>query len=143
MHERVGLAEFNALPPERAAELLRPVCAATPWQRVIVAGRPYGSPGELGATSDGVLNALGRSDVEQALAAEPEAVPPAVRGSEEAVTYEARFGVPFVIDPTGKTADQLRAALAERLAADDEDEERAVRRELAAIVRTRLAKTFV
>jgi len=137
------LAEFNELPPDDAAELLTVVCGCAAWQRVLVASRPFGTPGELAATSDGVMGALGWSDVEQALSAEPEAVPAAVRGSEEAVTYEGRFGVPFVIEPTGRTEEQIRAALAERLAADEDDEQRAVRRELAAIVRNRLATTFV
>lgn len=143
MSERRPVAEFNDLSPAAAAAVLTPMCACVAWQRVLVASRPFGAPGELTATSDGVIGALGWSDVEEALAAEPEAVPPAVRGSEEAIAYEARFGVPFVVEPTGKTAEQIRAALAERLAADEETERRSVRRELAAIVRVRLAKTFV
>jgi 2-oxo-4-hydroxy-4-carboxy-5-ureidoimidazoline decarboxylase len=140
--ERTEVQAFNEQAPDAATEILQPVCASLAWQRVLVASRPFGSIGELAATSDGVLTALGWSDVQDALAGEPGVTPDAVAGSEEAVTYEARFGVPFLIDPTGKTADQLRGALAERLANDDETEQRTVRRELAAIVRLRLAKTF-
>ena len=140
--ERLPVTAFNELPADAAVELLRPLCGSAAWQRVLVAGRPFGSVAELAATSDGVLTALGWSDVQAALATEPETSPAAVEGSEEAVTYEGRFGVPFLADPTGRTAEQLRAALAERLAADEAEEQRTVRRELAAIVRVRVAVTF-
>src|SRR4051812_16509996 len=116
--EQIELQAFNDRPPEAALELLHHACASSAWQRVLVASRPFGSVGELAATSDGVLTALGWKDVTEALATDPAVPAVGVGGSEEAVTYEARFGVPFLIDPAGKTADQLRGALAERLAHD-------------------------
>ena len=140
--QRVPLAGFNEWPAEQAAAALASALACEPWQRVLVAGRPYGSVRELAATSDGVVFALGWPDVVTALAAEPEVVPPAVRESAEAAAYLERFGVPFVLEPTGRTAEQIEAVLAQRGVADEEDEQRAVRRELAAIVRTRPAKSF-
>jgi len=139
--ERIAISAFNEAPPDEALALLAPACASPSWQRVLVASRPFRSPAELGATSDGVLTALGWSDVQQALA-DPAATVAAVAGTEEAVAYEARFGVPFLIDPTGRTAEEIRATLAQRLAQDDETERRTVRRELAAVVRVRLAKSF-
>ena len=137
---RIELTEFNEWPAERAGAALGPLFACEPWQRVLVAGRPYGSPRELAATSDGVVLALGWVDVVAAAGAEP--VPAAVRDTVEAAAYAERFGVPFVLEPTGRTAEQIRQALEQRRTADEPDEQRAVRRELAAIVRTRLAKTF-
>jgi 2-oxo-4-hydroxy-4-carboxy-5-ureidoimidazoline decarboxylase len=56
--------------------------------------------------------------------------------------YEQRFGHIFLICATGRTAEQLLTALRERLANDDPAEREVVRRELTAIVRLRLAKTF-
>ena len=140
--QRVSLAEFNDGPAEDAAAALSRVLPCEPWQRVLVAGRPYGSPRELAATSDGVVLALGWPDVVAALTADPDVVPPAVRESVAAAAYRERFGVPFVLEPTGRTADRIEAALAERRAADEEAEQPVIRRELAAIVRNRLAKAF-
>jgi 2-oxo-4-hydroxy-4-carboxy-5-ureidoimidazoline decarboxylase len=138
---RVEVETFNDLPPEAAAELVRSICASAAWQRVLVASRPFGSLAELAATSDGVINALGWPDAQEALAEEPGAE--AVRGSAEAAAYIDRFGVPFVLDETGKTGEEISAALTHRLEQDEEAEQRTVRQELAALVRVRLAKAFV
>ena len=140
--ERVRIVTFNEQPADEALEALRPVCGSAAWQRVLVASRPFVSIGELAATSEGVLLAMGWSDVQEVLAQDGRTGVPALAGSEEAVTYEARFGVPFVIDPVGKTLDDVRAALATRLANEEDVEQRTVRRELAAIVRSRLATRF-
>lgn len=140
---RISLAEFNEWPPEQAATALAPVLDCGPWQRVLVAGRPYGSPRELAATSDGVVLALGWPDVAAALGEDTDAVPPSLHGTAEAAEYADRFGVPFVLERTGRTAESIRDALTERLAGTEEDERQLVRRELAAIVRNRLATSFV
>jgi 2-oxo-4-hydroxy-4-carboxy-5-ureidoimidazoline decarboxylase len=139
---QVPLTDFNEWPAEQASGVLAQLLACEPWQRVLVAGRPYLTPRELAATSDGVVLALGWPDVTAALASHDDAVPPAARDTEDAAAYAQTFGVPFVIEPTGRTAEQIRAALAERRECSEEDEQRTVRRELAAIVRTRIAKTF-
>ena len=142
MSARVPLTGFNEWPADEATAALARVIACEPWQRVLVTGRPYLTPRELAATSDGVVLALGWPDLAAAVAADPATVPPAVRDSDEAAAYAERFGVPFVLEPTGQTAERIRSTLAERSVADEAAEQRTVRRELAAIVRNRLATTF-
>jgi 2-oxo-4-hydroxy-4-carboxy-5-ureidoimidazoline decarboxylase len=160
-----AIADFNELAADDAAELLRPACASTAWQRVVVASRPYVTVGEMGALSDGVIAALAWMDVEEALAAHPRIGERPAGGAPEAgwsgreqagalaapgevaaalragnVAYEERFGHVFLIHATAKTAEEMLAALHERLGNDDAAEQEVVRRELAAIVRVRLAK---
>jgi 2-oxo-4-hydroxy-4-carboxy-5-ureidoimidazoline decarboxylase len=159
------VAEFNGLGAQEASALLAPACASSAWQRVVVASRPYRSVGEVAAVSDGVIKAMGWPDVEEALAAHPrigERLGGMSReagwsGTEQAgalaapaevatalqdgnVAYEERFGHVFLIHATARTAEEMLAALHERLTNDDEAERQVVRRELAAIVRVRLAK---
>jgi 2-oxo-4-hydroxy-4-carboxy-5-ureidoimidazoline decarboxylase len=162
---RLPVAEFNAQSADAAAELLRPACASTAWQRVIVAGRPYGSVAQLEAASDGVITALGWPDVSEALAAHPRIGERAAGADREAawsrqeqvgtadadadvaarlragnVAYEQRFGHVFLICATGRSAADMVAALTERLENDEPTEQQVVRRELAAIVRLRLGR---
>jgi hypothetical protein len=106
---RVEVVVFNELPPEDAGKLLEPACASAAWQRVLVAGRPFGSPAEIAATSDGVIGALGWSDLQEALTGDPHSGGDVVEPRD---------------DVDGEAGQQL------------------VRRELAAVVRLRLAKTF-
>jgi 2-oxo-4-hydroxy-4-carboxy-5-ureidoimidazoline decarboxylase len=54
--------------------------------------------------------------------------------------YEQRFGHVFLIRAAGRTADEMLAALTERLGNDPRTERDVVRRELADIVRLRLLK---
>jgi 2-oxo-4-hydroxy-4-carboxy-5-ureidoimidazoline decarboxylase len=141
---RVDIEGFNELSPADATAALEPACGSTPWLRVLVAGRPYGTPAELVAASDGVLLALGWSDVERetsahALAAD---VPHGV-AVDDLAAYEERFGFPFVMETTGRTAEQINDELRNRSAQSLEDEQPVVRRELAAIVRRCLLVTFV
>jgi 2-oxo-4-hydroxy-4-carboxy-5-ureidoimidazoline decarboxylase len=54
--------------------------------------------------------------------------------------YEERFGHVFLIRAAGRSAEEMLAALEERLGHDDDTERDVVRRELAEIVRLRLLK---
>jgi 2-oxo-4-hydroxy-4-carboxy-5-ureidoimidazoline decarboxylase len=54
--------------------------------------------------------------------------------------YEERFGHVFLIRAAGRSAEEMLAALEQRLGHDDETERDVVRRELAGIVRLRLLK---
>jgi 2-oxo-4-hydroxy-4-carboxy-5-ureidoimidazoline decarboxylase len=110
-----------------------------------------------------VLAGLAWRDVEQALSAHPRIGERAAGAGREAawsrqeqadagdipealregnVAYERRFGHVFLICATGRTAAEMLAALHERLGNDAETERQTVRRELAAIVRLRLAKAL-
>ncbi len=54
--------------------------------------------------------------------------------------YEERFGHVFLIRAAGRSAEEMLAALEQRLGHDDDTERDVVRRELAEIVRLRLLK---
>lgn len=56
--------------------------------------------------------------------------------------YERRFGHVFLIRASGRSGEEMLAHLQERLGHDPVTEQHVVRRELAEIVRTRLAKAF-
>jgi 2-oxo-4-hydroxy-4-carboxy-5-ureidoimidazoline decarboxylase len=158
---------FDALSAPAAEALLRAACASSAWIEAMVIGRPYGSFDALAARSDETLAGLTWPDLEEALAAHPR-IGDRAGGEDRAATwsreeqsgtgaapadvaaalrdgnaeYEQRFGHIFLICATGRTAEQLLTALRERLANDDPAEREVVRRELTAIVRLRLAKTF-
>jgi 2-oxo-4-hydroxy-4-carboxy-5-ureidoimidazoline decarboxylase len=163
----IDIAAFDAVSPTEAAALLRPACASHAWIAELVAGRPYGSLDALAARSDATIDALDWDDVEEALAAHPRIGERAAGNDREAawsrqeqskasdattdiaealragnVAYQDRFGHVFLICATGRTSDEMLTALTERLTHDEATERTVVRRELAAIVRLRLGKTF-
>lgn len=164
----MDVAAFNRLAPDAATTLLRPACASEVWLAAVTGARPYGSLAELSARSDAVLGDLDWPAIEQALAAHPrigerrtgtdagsawsreeqagahDGVPSDVTAAlrNGNVEYEQRFGHVFLICATGRTAQEMLAALTERLRNEPEVERQVVRRELAAIVRLRLAKAL-
>lgn len=162
----IEVTAFDTEPTGSAARRLRPACASEAWIDAVVAGRPYGSLDEVTTRSDEVVAGLAWPDVEEALAAHPRigerAGGPDVEAawsrqeqagaasSEEDVValyrgnleYEQRFGHVFLICATGRTSEQMLAALRERLGNDPAAERDVVRCELAAIVRLRLARVL-
>src|SRR5664279_813400 len=136
----------------------------------MVSGRPYGSMRRLISASDDIIADLQWSDIAESLAAHPrigDRVGGTTRESawsrqeqsgagdssvadscvaaqlvEQNLAYEARFGHVFLICATGRSAEQMLAALRQRLANPTPDEREVVRAELRAIVRLRLIKTF-
>jgi 2-oxo-4-hydroxy-4-carboxy-5-ureidoimidazoline decarboxylase len=165
--ELVDVAAFDGLAADAAAGLLRPACASTRWTQTMVAGRPYGTLDRLVLASDAAIAGLDWPDVDEALAAHPrigERAPGADlesawsrREQAAAVTaepdvaaalragnlaYERRFDQVFLICATGRSAEQMLASLTARLGNDIATEQRVVRRELAAIVGLRLARTL-
>jgi 2-oxo-4-hydroxy-4-carboxy-5-ureidoimidazoline decarboxylase len=146
---------------------LEQCCASRRWVEQIMVGRPYDTFVSLIAESDQALASLEWSDVIEALAAHPRiGERSAGTGRESAwsreeqagaadldaqvqrsliagnLAYEELFGQVFLICATGLSAAEMLAALESRLGNDQEAEEKVVRRELAAIVRLRLAKAF-
>jgi len=161
----VGTAEFDALDPASAADLVRAACSSSAWLSAIVDNRPYRTVDALLAFSDRTITALSWPDVEAALAGHPRIGERAARAGAEAafsrqeqagaadagqdvaaalragnLAYEQRFGYVFLICATGRTAEEMLDALTERLGNDPATEQEFVRRELAAIIRLRLAK---
>jgi 2-oxo-4-hydroxy-4-carboxy-5-ureidoimidazoline decarboxylase len=165
--ELVQVAELDRASPGHAATLLRPSCASIRWIERLVGGRPYESLGRLTAASDAAIAALSWPDIGEALAAHPrigdraqgrgqeaswsrqeQAATAGVGGDVQArlragnAEYEERFGHIFLIRATGRSAEDMLAALHARLGHDPEAERQVVRAELRQIVRLRLAKTF-
>ncbi len=146
-------------------EQLRACCAADAWLSRMSLARPFPSAKSaldlsdeivLGLDDDGLAQALSaharigerrlgstvedrwsRSEQAGALAVDTDVQQRLVEGNRR---YEERFGRVFLIRAAGRTADEMLAALEERLGHDDQTESAVVRRELADIVRLRLLK---
>jgi 2-oxo-4-hydroxy-4-carboxy-5-ureidoimidazoline decarboxylase len=157
------LAQFNALPGEKAELELLYCCAAPPWVRQVAAGRPYLDEAALRRAAEQALADLPWRMVAAAVAAHPRIGQPppgdtreaaasrreqaGTAGDDEAVraalaaanrAYEARFGHRFLIAAAGRTGAEMLDAARTRLTNDTATERRVVRRELAAITMSRL-----
>lgn len=159
----VGLARFNELPAERAAESVRLCCASSAWVTAMVAGRPYAERAPLLTASVRVLAELDWADVGEALAAHPRIGERVSGGGQEATwsrreqsgmdqstaevrqalfeanqAYEDRFGHVFLIFATGRTDVDMLVAARARVGNDQATEQGVVRQELTRIVDRRL-----
>ncbi|MGH1554875.1 2-oxo-4-hydroxy-4-carboxy-5-ureidoimidazoline decarboxylase [Streptomyces sp. L7] len=156
-----GLARFSALEEHAALAALLEVCASTAWARRLLAGRPYGGPEDLYAESDDVMADLTAEDLGEAMAGHPPIGRPkpgdptsareqrGMAGASEELraemldlnlAYQERFGHVFLICATGRTGEQMRDAVKERIGNSPEREREIVRTELGKINRIRLAK---
>jgi 2-oxo-4-hydroxy-4-carboxy-5-ureidoimidazoline decarboxylase len=156
-----GLARFNALEEHAALAALHEVCASTAWARRLLAARPYPTPDDLYATGDAAAAGLTPADLEEAMAGHPPIGRPkpgdpasareqsGMAGAPEGLkaemlelnlAYQERFGHVFLICATGRTGEQLRDAVRERLGNAPEREREIVRTELGKINRIRLAR---
>ncbi|MHA3702876.1 2-oxo-4-hydroxy-4-carboxy-5-ureidoimidazoline decarboxylase [Jatrophihabitans sp. YIM 134969] len=158
---------FDALAPDDARAVLAPCCASTAWQTLVVGRRPFGSLAAVEQASDAALVTLTWDDVLEALAAHPRIGQRATgdgvesrwsRGEQAAaattdtsvaarlreanVGYEDRFGWVFLICATGKSPDEVLAAVTARMGNDVDAERVEVREQLRQIVRLRLGKVF-
>ena len=156
---------FDAMAADDAAELIRPCCASRRWIEIVVVGRPHRTLEALIEASDAGLAELSWADVGEALAAHPRIGERAGGADRESgwsrqeqsgasapgqaddlvagnLAYEQRFGQVFLICATGRSAEDILAALRQRLDNPPEVERIVVRRELREIVRLRLIKTF-
>ena len=150
---------------EPSEEQLRACCAADAWLSRMSSARPFSSAEDALALSDEIVLGLDDSALDQALAAHARigerrlgsttedrwsrseqagalAVDTDVqeRLAEGNRRYEERFGHVFLIRAAGRSAEEMLAALEQRLGHDDDTERDVVRRELAEIVRLRLLK---
>ena len=144
---------------------LRACCAADAWVARIEAARPLPSAKALLDLSDATVLSFDDAALDQALAAHARIgerrlgsttedrwsrteqagalgadTSVAERIAEGNRAYEQRFGHVFLIRAAGRTADEMLAALTERLGNDPQTERDVVRRELAEIVRLRLLR---
>jgi OHCU decarboxylase len=153
----------NGLAPEEARQALARCCGSSRWVAAMLARRPFPSTAALHAAADEVWRGLGRTDVleafashprigegatsawsaeEQARAAASTAAAPQTAATLRALNdaYAARFGYIFIICATGKSADEVLAALRARLANDPDTELGVAATEQAHITRLRLEK---
>ncbi|MFJ8358107.1 2-oxo-4-hydroxy-4-carboxy-5-ureidoimidazoline decarboxylase [Streptomyces sp. NPDC093984] len=156
-----GLARFNALEGPAARAALHEVCTSTAWAGRLLAGRPYATAEDLYSANDAAMAELTTADLEEAMAGHPpigrpEPGDPASAREQRGMTgasdelkaemlelnlaYQERFGHVFLICATGKTGEQMRDAVKERIGNAPEQEREIVRTELGKINRIRLAR---
>jgi OHCU decarboxylase len=135
-----GLAWFNGLSDEEARERLYGCLALRGWATNVAAGRPYESVSQLMAKVDAEMSSLSDADWLQAFAAHPrigergghsaevsereqslvmqasDETLDALRAENQA--YEEKFGHIFLAAAAGRSADQILAALRERMRND-------------------------
>lgn len=144
---------------------LRACCAADAWLNRMSQARPFPSARAALDRSDEIVLGLDDAALDQALAAHARigerrlgsttedrwsrseqagalavATDVQQRLAEGNRRYEERFGHVFLIRAAGRSAEEMLAALEQRLGHDDDTERDVVRRELAEIVRLRLLK---
>ncbi|MGW1544758.1 2-oxo-4-hydroxy-4-carboxy-5-ureidoimidazoline decarboxylase [Streptomyces sp. NPDC002309] len=156
-----GLARFNALEEHTARAALREACASTAWVDRLLAARPYATTEDLRAAGDAATAGLTSGDLDEAMAGHPPIGRPEPgdptsareqRGMADAsaelraemlelnLAYQERFGHVFLICATGRTGEQMRDAVRERIGNSPEREREIVRTELGKINRIRLAR---
>jgi 2-oxo-4-hydroxy-4-carboxy-5-ureidoimidazoline decarboxylase len=156
-----GLARFNALEEHAALAALREACASSAWVRRLLAGRPYATVEALLAAGDAAVADLTAADLEEAMAGHPPIGRPepgdplsareqsGMAGAPDRLraemlelnrAYREKFGHVFLVCATGRTGEQLRDAVRERIGNAPEREREIVRGELGKINRIRLAR---
>ncbi|MFJ2817333.1 2-oxo-4-hydroxy-4-carboxy-5-ureidoimidazoline decarboxylase [Streptomyces sp. NPDC087294] len=154
-----GLARFNALEEHAALAALTEACASTRWAARLLAARPYPTLDTLRTASDAAMADLTGDDLAEAMAGHPPIGRPApgdptsareqrgMAGASEELTaqmlelnlaYQEKFGHVFLICATGRTGEQMRDAVRERIDNTPERERENVRTELGKINRIRL-----
>ncbi|UIX29881.1 2-oxo-4-hydroxy-4-carboxy-5-ureidoimidazoline decarboxylase [Streptomyces sp. GQFP] len=154
-----GLARFNALAESAARAALHEACASAAWGRQLLAGRPYATAEDLYAASDAAMTELTADDLAEAMAGHPPIGRPkpgdptsareqrGMAGASDELksemlelnlAYQERFGHVFLICATGRTGEQMRDAVRERIGNTPEEEREIVRTELGKINRIRL-----
>lgn len=162
------LAWLNSLSVEEATKELRQCCGSTRWAEQMSNDRPYSSLEALITHADRLWWSLSTEDWLEAFRSHPKIgekkasnnVSPqsqqwsgqeqsGVSSSSQTTVdslaelnraYEQKFGFIFIICATGKTSDEMLAALKERLQHDADTELRLAAAEQAKITQLRLKK---
>lgn len=165
MHD---LAWLNSLTAEEAAKELRQCCGSTRWAEQMSNDRPYSALDALITHADQIWWSLTSDDWLAAFRSHPKigekkasdkisAQSSQWSGQEQAGVssaspdtvnslaslnraYEQKFGFIFIICATGKTSEEMLAALKERLQHDSDTELRLAAAEQAKITQLRLKK---
>ena len=153
---------FNEKPDQEAVRELYVCFASHSWAETVAAGRPYADFESLWAACEAAWSGLSPADWLGAFAAHPRigergghapdssereqtGVHAAPRGTLDALAeenrrYEARFGHVFLISASGRTADEILAALRQRMSNNPPSEFEVAAGELRKITRLRLER---
>lgn len=149
----VGMARFNRLRPESAAELLWQCLPVDRWVETIVDGRRYASLDDLFEVARQAALPFTGAELEAGLAGRGtpqflstprggEAVGEARIGEQLAAgfcTYEQRFGRPFLIRTAGRLPAQILVQLWDRLGHDVDTEDKVLAQQLRELALLELA----
>ncbi|MFV2118511.1 2-oxo-4-hydroxy-4-carboxy-5-ureidoimidazoline decarboxylase [Streptomyces sp. Act-28] len=156
-----GLTRFNTSADSEALAALHEVCASSAWASGLLAQRPYATAEALLLAGDAATARLSAEDLAEAMAGHPPIGRPkpgdptsareqrGMAGASEELkaemlelnlAYQEKFGHVFLICATGRTGEQMRDALRERIAHTPEREREIVRAELGKINRIRLTR---
>ena len=158
MHQGMGLDEFNTMPMRRAVHAVYECCYSVPLAADLARGRPSDDHDALFRQADRFLFGLSEDSIDSILQAYPDIGrrPGSEKSQAEqcAVTderpevmdrlgvaakrYLKHFGFGFVMFVNGYCAQDVLAAMTDRLLNDIDTERKVVRNELARINRTRL-----
>jgi OHCU decarboxylase len=160
--EERQLRWFNELKKKEAIGALLLVCHSRKWATQVAAGRPYDDGDSLLAAADKTWMALDPDDWLEALDAHPRIGERGGRSAEFSkqeqagvgnasqdvqaaiaagnAEYEERFGHVFLISAAGRSAEEILAALTDRLGNDPDTELRVAAEEHRRITRLRIER---
>jgi 2-oxo-4-hydroxy-4-carboxy-5-ureidoimidazoline decarboxylase len=164
----MNLAELNAAPRAKAAEVFTACCGSSRWVSRMISRRPFASLADLLLAANEVWASLDREDWLEAFAHHPRIgertaalaqnergaqwssseqsavtlAPEAIREQQQSVNaaYERRFGYIYIVCATGKTPDEMLAIARQRLSNDPETEIEVAAEEQRKIMGLRLEK---
>jgi 2-oxo-4-hydroxy-4-carboxy-5-ureidoimidazoline decarboxylase len=161
------LAAWNAANEAIALDAMLACCGSRRWAAAMVAERPIASPRKLSATADRIWSTMEVPDWMEAFACHPRigerkalnatakskqwskqeqsTASEADAGLLERLTkgnadYEERFDFTYIVCATGKSAEEMLAILAQRIANDRETELREAAEQQRQITQIRLRK---
>ena len=166
MSVRAGLPRLNSLSPESAEAELREVCGAPRWAEAVAAGRPFRDEDALAAAAEAAWDGLPREAWVEGFAAHPRigegnrraggeasawsrkeqaGMAAAVENAHAALAaaqreYERRFGWPYIVCATGRSAQEMLADCRARMTNDPDAEIDVAAGEERRIGRLRLEK---
>ena len=164
----VTIEELNRMPAEEARAVLTRCCGSTAWVERMVARRPFVNLNHIVGIAAAIWMSLTPDDWREAFTHHPRigdleslqrrfagtadlasreqaAVAAASRATLEALAegnraYEEKFGYIFILFASGRSADEMLAALRRRIVNDPETEIRNAAKEQMKIMRLRLDK---
>ena len=162
------LEELNSLPAGAADEEFLKCCGSMQWAKRMSDARPFSNADELSSKADAIWWNLGEEDWLEAFRAHPKIGEKKAEATQTAQAqqwsaneqsesqkaaadtkaalaegnreYEQRFGFIFIICATGKSAEEILAALNGRLISDADAELRVAAEEQRKITQLRLQK---